>query len=95
MYLTKNSVHTPETLDKLGKALCAFNENWEIFIDLGFCLDFNIPKGHFMGHYHELIECYGTADNVNTKYTEQLHINLMKDIYHSTNTKDEYPQMAV
>ena len=47
-----------------------------------------------MGHYHELIECYGTADNFNTEYTEQLHIDFMKDAYCSTNTKDEYPQMT-
>lgn len=86
--------HTTETLDQLDKALCAFNNNWEIFIDLKIHLDFNFLKAHFMGHYHELIECYGTADNFNTEYTEQLHIDFMKDAYCSTNTKDEYPQMT-
>ena len=94
MYLARYPVHTTETLDQLDKALCAFNKNQQIFIDLGICLDFNFLKGHFTGHYCELIECYGTADNFNTEYMEQLHTNLMKDAYCSTNTKDKYPQMT-
>jgi hypothetical protein len=94
VYLTRYPVHTTDTLNQLDKALCAFNKNQQIFIDLGIHLDFNFPKGHFTGHYHELIEHYGTADNFNTKYMEWLHIDLAKDAYHSTNTKDEYPQMT-
>jgi Plavaka transposase len=94
VYLTRYLVHTADTLNQLDEALCAFNKNQQIFIDLGICLDFNFPKGHFTGHYCKLIECYGTADNFNTKYMEQLHINLAKDAYHSTNTKNEYLQMT-
>lgn len=94
VYLARYPVHTTETLDQLDEALCTFNENRQIFIDLEIRLDFNFPKGHFMGHYRELIERYGTADNFNTEYTERLHIDLAKDAYRSTNTKDEYPQMT-
>ena len=94
MYLARYPVHTAEMLDQLDEALCTFNKNQQIFIDLEIHLDFNFPKGHFTGHYHELIECYGTADNFNTEYTERLHIDLAKYAYRSTNTKDEYPQMT-
>ena len=94
MYLARYPVHTTETLDQLDEALNAFNNNHQIFIDLGIHLHFNFPKGHFMHHYHELIKLYGMADNFNTKYAEQLHIDLAKDAYHSTNMKDEYPQMT-
>ena len=94
MYLARYPVHTTETLDQLDEALCTFNKNRQIFIDLEIRLDFNFPKGHFTGHYRKLIERYGTADNFNTEYTEQLHIDLAKDAYRSTNTKDEYPQMT-
>ncbi len=34
------------------------------------------------------------TDNFNTEYTERLHINLAKDAFHMTNTKDKYPQMT-
>ena len=94
VYLARYPVHTMETLDQLDKALHTFNDNRQIFIDLGICLHFNFPKGHFTCHYRDLIELYGTADNFNMEYTEQLHIDLAKDTYRSTNMKDEYPQMT-
>ena len=94
LYLVKYPVHTTETLDELDAALQEFNDNKQIFIDLGIRSDFNFPKGHFTHHYRYLIELYGTADNFNTEYTERLHIDLAKDAYCSTNSKDEYPQMT-
>ena len=54
MYLARYPVHTTETLDQLDEALSTFNENRQILIDLGICLDFNFLKGHFTGHYREL-----------------------------------------
>ena len=71
-----------------------FGDNKQNFIDLGIHSDFNFPKGHFTHHYKYLIELYGMVDNFNTEYTEQLHVNLAKDAYCSTNSKDEYPQMT-
>jgi hypothetical protein len=38
---------------------------------------------------------FGTTDNYNTEYTEQLHIDLAKEAYRSTNFKDELPQMTL
>jgi len=43
----------------------------------------------------EYIKLYGTLDNFNTEYTEQLHIDLTKDTYAATNHKDEYVQMTL
>jgi len=94
LYLAKYPVHTTKTLDELDAVLQEFDDNKQIFIDLGIRSDFNFPKGHFTHHYRYLIELYGTADNFNTEYTEWLHINLAKDAYRSTNSKDEYPQMT-
>ena len=91
MYLARYPVHTTETLDQLNEVLHAFNDNCQIFIDLGIRLHFNFPKGHFTHHYCDLIELYGTADNFNTEYTERLHIDLAKDAYRSTNMKDKSP----
>ena len=34
------------------------------------------------------------ADNSNTEYTKCLHIDLAKDAYCLTNSKDEYPQVT-
>src|SRR5258705_5140090 len=71
-----------------------YHDNRQIFIDLGIRNDFNFPKDHFINHYHELIEIFGTMDNYDTSYTEHLHIDLAKDAYRATNLKDEYPQMT-
>ncbi|THU84450.1 hypothetical protein K435DRAFT_571519, partial [Dendrothele bispora CBS 962.96] len=66
----------------------------QIFVDIGIRSNFRIPKIHFMNHYLESIELFGTLDNFNTEYTERLHIDLAKDAYRSTNRKDEYSQMT-
>jgi hypothetical protein len=95
LYLAKYPVHTMETLNLLDDVLATFHDNKDIFIDLGIRAHFNIPKLHFANHYRLFIELFGTTDNYNTEYTEQLHINLAKDAYRSTNYKDEYPQMTL
>jgi hypothetical protein len=94
LYLAKYPVHTTETLQLLDDALHMYHDNRQIFIDLGIRNDFNFPKDHFINHYHELIEIFGTTDNYDTSYTERLHIDLAKDAYRATNSKDEYPQMT-
>ncbi|THU83570.1 hypothetical protein K435DRAFT_822933 [Dendrothele bispora CBS 962.96] len=95
LYITQYPVHTGETLAQLVDALDTFHDNKHIFIDLGVRTHFCIPKLHNIGHHRDFIELYGTMDNYNTEYTECLHIDLAKDAYHSTNHKDEYPQMTI
>jgi Plavaka transposase len=92
--LARYPVHTAHTLDDLDAALKSFHDNKQIFIDLGVRANFNIPKLHYSSHYRFLIELYGTTDNYNTEYTECLHIDLAKNAYRTTNSKDEYPQMT-
>ena len=94
LYLAKYPVHTTETLDAMERALQLYHDNRQVFIDLGIRNDFNFPKDHFLNHYRELIEFFGTTDNFNTEYTECLHIDLVKEAFRSTNSKDEYPQMT-
>lgn len=92
--LAKYPIHTSKTLDQLEDALAEFNNNRDIFIDLGVREHFQIPKLHYAGHYRYFIEQFGTTDNYNTEYTERLHIDLAKDAYRASNHKDEYPQMT-
>jgi Plavaka transposase len=94
LFLAKYPFHTSKTLDQMESALGVFHSNKEVFIQLGIRQNFNLPKLHFLGHYRELFEIFGTSDNFNTEYTERLHIDMAKDAYRSTNSKDEYPQMA-
>ncbi|KAI0027352.1 hypothetical protein K488DRAFT_61832, partial [Vararia minispora EC-137] len=54
-----------------------------------------LPKLHSLRHYAPSIRLFGTADNLNTSYSERLHIDFAKSAYHSTNRKDEYPQMTL
>ncbi|KAJ3502648.1 hypothetical protein NLJ89_g8789 [Agrocybe chaxingu] len=94
LYLAKYPIHTSQTLDNLDDALRQFHENRDIFVALGIRLNFDIPKLHYAGHYRYFLEFFGTADNFNTEYTERLHIDMAKDAYAASNTKDEYPQMT-
>ncbi|KAF7347075.1 hypothetical protein MVEN_01461500 [Mycena venus] len=93
--LSPYPMHTDETLSFLADALDSFHQNKGIFINLGVCNDFNLPKLHLCKHYVMYIKLYGTTDNYNTEYTERLHINLAKEAYRSINFKDEFPQMTL
>ncbi|KAG6808411.1 hypothetical protein H0H92_004236 [Tricholoma furcatifolium] len=95
LYLAQYPIHTDESLELLDTALDNFHQNKDIFIDLGIRESFNIPKLHWAQHYSYAIKLYGTTDNVNTQYTERLHIDLAKDVYAATNKKDEFRQMAL
>ncbi len=95
LYLAQLSVHSDDTLDLLEDALKRFHNNKAIFLDFGIQENFNLPKLHFANHYIEMIKRYGTTDNVNTQYTEWLHIDFAKDAYDATNHKDEFTQMTL
>ena len=94
IYLARYPIHTSETLAQMNDALHTFHLNRDILVSLGIRTHFNIPKLHNSGHYFELIQLYGAADNFNMEFTERLHIDLTKDAYASTNFKDEFPQMT-
>ena len=93
IYLARYPIHTSETLAQMNDTLHAFHLNCNILVSLGIHTHFNIPNLHKSGHYLELIQLYGTVDNFNTEFTEQLHIDPTKDAYTSMNFKDEFPQM--
>ena len=95
LYLAQYPVHTDDSLELLEDALQRFHDNKDVFVDLGIREAFNLPKLHFSSHYVEYIKLYGTLDNFNTEYMEQLHIDLAKDAYTATNHKDEYAQMTL
>ncbi|KAJ6586589.1 hypothetical protein B0H10DRAFT_1675343, partial [Mycena sp. CBHHK59/15] len=95
VYLAQYPLHSTESLALLANARERFHENKGIFVDLGIRNDFNLPKVHSWDHYELNITFYGTSDNYNTEYTERLHIDLAKDAYRATNSKDEYPQMTL
>lgn len=94
LYLAQYPIHTKDTMAMLEVALEEFEENRGIFIDLGIRGHFDIPKLHFMRHYLHFLRRFGTTDNFNTEYTERLHIDMAKDAYRATNSKNEYPQMT-
>ncbi|KAJ7736986.1 hypothetical protein DFH07DRAFT_753191 [Mycena maculata] len=95
LHLSQYPMHTSETLALMSDGLHRFHENKGIFVDLGVQEEFNLPKLHNCSHYPMDITFFGTTDNYNTEYTERLHIDLAKDVYRSTNFKDEFPQMTL
>ncbi|KAF8988207.1 hypothetical protein BDQ17DRAFT_1435129 [Cyathus striatus] len=93
--LARYPVHSDETLELLNAALVTFHDNKDIFVDLDIHNQWNIIKLHYAQHYRFFIELFGTTDNTDTQYTEQLHIDLAKEAYNSTNKKDEFAQMTL
>ncbi|KAJ7301945.1 hypothetical protein DFH08DRAFT_723668, partial [Mycena albidolilacea] len=91
--LAQYPMHTSKTLQLQTNALQIFHENESVFIELGIRDGFNIPKIHYDVHYPMYFKLFGFSDN--TEYTEQLHIYLAKDAYHSTNFKDTFPPMTL
>lgn len=81
LYMAQYSVHSSVTLDVLEHKLSEFHGKKGIFITLGACSHFLIPKLHMMLHYIWAIKLYGTTDNYNTEATERLHIDFAKEAY--------------
>jgi hypothetical protein len=94
MYIARLPVITIHHLASMKTALDAFHDNKQIFVDLDICNQFNLPKLHACTHYIASIKLFGTTYNYDTQYTEQLHIDLAKEVRRATNIKDELPQMT-
>ena len=96
LFLAQYPIHSDDTLEELQDALKAFHDNKEIFVELGIRKDFNLPKLHFLSHYVPLIKWTGAADNFDTQYSEQLHIDFTKNAVDAiSNNADELPQMTL
>ena len=95
IYLSQYPVHTTESLKAMDMGLCQFHENKDVLIELGVWWHFDdIPKLHSLIHYTRSIALFGTTDNYNTKQSEHLHVDFIKNAYEATNFKDESKQMT-
>ena len=95
LYLAQFPTHSSTSITCLEDSISHFHNNKDIFINLGICKHFNLPKIHSLIHYGPSIQLFGTTDNYNTEQMEQLHIDFTKDTYWATNHKDEYSQMTL
>ena len=87
-------VHTEQLLEKMDRAWSAIHENKRIFLELGICENFNIPKFHSLIHYITAIRLHGTLDGYNTESPECLHIDFAKVPFRAGNKRDFTVQMA-
>lgn len=94
LYLAQLPSQMTDMISHLEQSLVTFYANKDIFVDLGVQGHFNILKLHSLLHYSLSNTLFGSTDNYNTKQTEQLHINFMKDAYHVMNHKDKYAQIT-
>src|SRR5882762_2797007 len=95
VYYAQFQLHTLETLDAMQACLDTFHLHKDVFIKLGLCEDFNIPKFHAMQHYIDAIRALGSADGYNTEFSERLHIDYAKEGYRMSNKWDYVEQMAL
>jgi hypothetical protein len=94
IYYAQLCSHTELTLTAMEKCLRDFHTYKAVFVRLGICEHFNIPKIHSMVHYVAMIRLLGSADGYNTEASERLHINYAKDAYQASNCKDYVKQMT-
>ncbi|KAH9979616.1 hypothetical protein BJV74DRAFT_879411 [Russula compacta] len=87
--------HTDVTLARMRDGLNMFHANKDIFVELGICDDFNIPKLHSMLHYIESLHALGSVDGYNTESPERLHIDYAKEGYRAGNGGDYIAQMTL
>jgi hypothetical protein len=94
VYLAQYPSHDDDTLEYMESALTLFHDHKEVFVALGIREHFNVPKFHSLLHYMECIRQYGTTDNYNTEAFERLHIDLAKEGWRASNTRNPIPQMT-
>ncbi|KAG0692373.1 hypothetical protein DFH29DRAFT_985800 [Suillus ampliporus] len=94
VYYAQYRTHMDDTLAHMHAALTSFHANKDIFVDLGVCEHFNIPKIHSMIHYIDAIRFLSSADSVNTELPEQLHIDFTTQAYCASNQRDYIIQMT-
>jgi hypothetical protein len=94
VYLSSYPAHSESSLDGMKAALDAFHWHKQVFIDIGACLHFNIPKLHSMQHYINSIIDLGSLDGYTTDISEQLHIDFAKLAYCASNRKEYLHQMV-
>ncbi|KAI0349104.1 hypothetical protein OH77DRAFT_1465723 [Trametes cingulata] len=95
VYFTQYEVHSDTTLHLMQDALDRFHSNKEVFLDLGICEHFNIPKFHSLLHYLQLIRSLGTLDGYNTETSERFHIDYAKEGYRGSSRKEYVAQMTL
>ncbi|KAJ3557813.1 hypothetical protein NM688_g1264 [Phlebia brevispora] len=94
IYYAQFHRHTTDTLEAMTNALQMFHDHKKVFVKLGICEHFNIPKLHLMVHYLEGILCKGALNSFNTELPERLHIEFAKDAYHAGNWRDYIAHMT-
>ena len=94
LYLVQYPSHDDDSLQYMEDALTLFHDHKQVFVSLGIREHFNIPKFHSLLHYMDDIKMDGTTDNYNTKAVERLHIDLAKDGWRASNTRNAIPQMT-
>jgi hypothetical protein len=70
VHLAQYHSHTDNTLTALWHALDDFHRLKDVFIELGCCDHFNIPKLHSLAHYSDTIRNLGSLDGLNTETSE-------------------------
>ena len=95
IYYTQFQQHMDKTLASMQDSLSLFHAHKAILVKLGICNHFKVPKIHSLVHYVSSIRALGSADEYNTEYPEQLHINYAKDAYRASNKCDYVKQMAL
>jgi hypothetical protein len=82
-------------LNWLQSCLATFHRFKTVFLNLRAWENFNFSKLHSLSYYTSSIQLFGLMDNYNTEQSEHLHIDFVKNAYHASNHKDEYPQMTL
>lgn len=97
-YIARRNVHTTKSLRDLDDALARYHTHCTIFQDSGLWPEgFNLPRQHFLLHYHELIREFGAPNGLclSITITESKHIKAVKELWCRSNRCNALGQMLV
>jgi hypothetical protein len=95
-YLVRRSVISEDDLRQLDLLVARFQENREIFRELGVRLDgFSLPRQHSMAHYSKMIRKWGAPNGLCSSITESKHIKAVKKPYRRSSKYEALGQMLV
>ena len=94
-YLIHCDFHDTKSLEATQEALDHFHEHRNVFIEVGLCNNFNLPRQHSLRHYVHLIREYGSPNGICSLITEIKYIKAVKEPWRRSSKWEAMCQMLV
>jgi hypothetical protein len=94
VYIIRRSDFDQDVIALLRERIDEFFQQVKIFIDYGVRKDMNLPRQHYVDHYDEVIEDFGSPGGSDSSITEHRHIEDVKRHWRKTNHNNATGQIV-